>query len=189
MILFKGAPSIGIFADGANVIISLLRGNLGDAGFSAFAMLPLAGQFATGGKYAKKALKYSDVVADLAKWTKKAKRIKGAPKKVGGQITGYTRHGLNQAIAGNGGRGVNAKAILDAVRNPKKIVIQANGTIKYVGKRANVIFNNKGKVVTTFGKSRGPLIWKEERRKVMGSGSAQKKANKLGFSYWPGAIR
>ena len=77
-------------------------------------------------------------------------------KQVGGVITGYTKHGLNQAIARNSGRGVSPKAILDAVRNPKKVVEQiGNGTIKYVGKKTTVVVNKQGKVVTTFGKSRG----------------------------------
>ncbi|MDO6705961.1 RHS repeat-associated core domain-containing protein [Photobacterium sp. 1_MG-2023] len=45
-----------------------------------------------------------------------------ANKAVAGKITGYTKHGLNQAIGRNGGKGVKAEYILDAVRNPKKVV-------------------------------------------------------------------
>ncbi len=33
-----------------------------------------------------------------------------------GKITGYTKHGLNQAVGRNGGRGVSAKHMLDAVK-------------------------------------------------------------------------
>lgn len=44
-----------------------------------------------------------------------------APKPIAGEITGFTKHGLNQAIGRNGGRCVNIKDMLDAVRNPKKI--------------------------------------------------------------------
>ncbi|HFD6127255.1 TPA: RHS repeat-associated core domain-containing protein, partial [Salmonella enterica] len=80
-------------------------------------------------------------------------------KQIAGKITGYTRHGLNQAIGRNGGKGVNIKDMLDAVQNPKKIIENANGTIKYQGKRATVVLNQDGKVVTVFGKSRGPEIW------------------------------
>ena len=103
-------------------------------------------------------------------------------------LTGYTSHGLNQAVGRNGGRGVNVKAILDAVRNPKKIIKQANGTTKYVGKKATVILNKEGKVVTTYGKSRGPQIWDQGTTRPSGSGSAQRRANEQGFSYRPGAI-
>jgi hypothetical protein len=53
---------------------------------------------------------------------------------VGGKITGYTKHGLEQAIGRDGGKGVHPGAILDAVRNPTKVIEQAGGTTKYVGK-------------------------------------------------------
>ena len=72
--------------------------------------------------------------------------------KVAEKITGYTRHGINQAISREG-VGVSPRAILDAVRNPTSVGEQANGTIKYVGKDATVILNQEGKVVTTY--SRG----------------------------------
>ncbi|OEE54090.1 hypothetical protein [Vibrio splendidus] len=108
---------------------------------------------------------------------------------VAGKITGYTKHGLNQALGRNGGRGVNAKHMLDAVKNPKKVVEAANGTTKYQGKKATVVLNGDGKVVTTFGKSRGPQIWKEGTTRATGSGSAQRRANEQGFSYNPRAIR
>ncbi|MBI1929072.1 hypothetical protein HYR99_33105 [Candidatus Poribacteria bacterium] len=104
-------------------------------------------------------------------------------------IKGYTKHGLNQAISRNGGCGVHPKAMLDAVKNPKKRVQQANGNTKYVGKDATAILNQEGKVVTTYGKPRGPQIWQQGTTRPSGSGSAQRKVNKLGFSYYPGAIR
>ncbi|WP_216594488.1 hypothetical protein, partial [Pectobacterium brasiliense] len=62
-------------------------------------------------------------------------------KPVAGKITGYTKHGLNQAVGRNGGKGVNAKDMLDAVKNPKKVVENANGTTRYQGKRATVVLN------------------------------------------------
>ena len=107
----------------------------------------------------------------------------------GAKIKGYTQHGLNQAIGRNGGKGVNARAMLDAVKNPKKVVEQANGTTKYIGKKATVVLNEEGKVVTTWGKSRGPRIRPEGTSRLSGGGSAQRRANKEGFSYLPGAIR
>jgi RHS repeat-associated protein len=73
----------------------------------------------------------------------------------GDKVTGYTRHGLNQAISRNDGRGVSPKAILDAVRNPKKIVPQSDGRIKYSGADATVITNSQGKIITTYGQPRG----------------------------------
>lgn len=79
---------------------------------------------------------------------------------IANKVTGYTKHGLNQAIGRDWGRGVNIKAILDAVKNPIKVIEQCNKT-KFIGKDANVVLNNKGKVISTFGKSRGPQIWNE----------------------------
>ncbi|UIP30051.1 MULTISPECIES: hypothetical protein [Photobacterium] len=96
---------------------------------------------------------------------------------------------MNQAIGRNGGKGVKAEYILDAVRNPKKVVEQANGLVKYQGSKATVILNGEGKVVTTYGKSRGPQIWQQGTTRSSGSGSAQAKANDLGFSYNPKSIR
>ncbi len=55
------------------------------------------------------------------RYFKEAKRVYRFAKKT--VIRGHTRHGLNQSIGRDGGRGVNAKAKLDAVRNPKKIVL------------------------------------------------------------------
>jgi hypothetical protein len=77
-----------------------------------------------------------------------------AEKKIAGKITGYTKHGLNQAISRDNGRGVAIKYILDAVKNPKKVIQQSEGKVKYVGKNATVILNKDGKVITTYGKPR-----------------------------------
>lgn len=52
---------------------------------------------------------------------------------VAGRITGYTKHGLNQAISRDGGRGVSPKAILSAVREPLKVAEQAGGKTVYTG--------------------------------------------------------
>lgn len=79
--------------------------------------------------------------------------------------------------------------MLDAVRNPKKIVEQARGAVKYQGKKATVILSSEGRVITTYGKSRGTQIWQQGTSRVSGSGSTQSKANELGFSYNPRSIR
>lgn len=76
---------------------------------------------------------------------------------VGEKITGYTRHGLNQAIGRNGGRGVHPEAILDAVRSPTKVIEQAGRATKYVGKDATVILIGEGKVITTWDRPRNPV--------------------------------
>ncbi|MDX8430226.1 MAG: RHS repeat-associated core domain-containing protein (plasmid) [Candidatus Algichlamydia australiensis] len=78
---------------------------------------------------------------------------------ISNKITGYKKHGLNQAIGRDGGRGVNAKAILDAVQFPKKIVFQSDKAVRYVGKEATVVLNSEGKIITAFGKARGVQVW------------------------------
>jgi RHS repeat-associated protein len=71
-----------------------------------------------------------------------------------GPIKGYTRHGLNQAISRNAGRGVHPSAIKDAALNPVKVIEQSGGRMKYVGQKATVILNSEGKVITTYGTPR-----------------------------------
>lgn len=75
-----------------------------------------------------------------------------AVEAVGGKITGYTKHGLNQAISRDG-LGVSPRAILDAVKNPLRSIPQSNGAIKYVGEKATVILNQAGKVISTWARS------------------------------------
>ena len=89
----------------------------------------------------------------------KGYKVVKTAKPIAGKITGYSKHGLNQVISRDKGRGVKAKSILDAVRNPKKVVPQSKGSTKYVGKEATVILNKQGKIVTTYGKPRGPQVW------------------------------
>jgi RHS repeat-associated protein len=71
---------------------------------------------------------------------------------IGGAIKGFTKHGLNQAISRDG-VGVAGEAILDAVRNPVKVVNGAEGAAKYVGKNATVILNKAGQVITTWARN------------------------------------
>jgi len=66
-----------------------------------------------------------------------------------GRITGYTRHGLHQAISREG-VGVAVRAILDAVLHPTKVIHNPDGTIKYIGENATVILNKAGEVITTW---------------------------------------
>jgi hypothetical protein len=67
-----------------------------------------------------------------------------SPMLVAEDITGFSKHGLNQAI----NRGVSPSAILDATRNPLTINPRPNGTTQYIGSRATVVLNPSGRVVT-----------------------------------------
>ncbi len=68
------------------------------------------------------------------------------------EITGFTKHGLAQAISREG-VGVNEQAMLDAVNAPSKVIDQADGTTRFVGKDATVVLNREGHVVTTWANS------------------------------------
>lgn len=88
-------------------------------------------------------------VATAAEIGAGAAGVTGTSGAVAGKITGYTKHGLNQAISRDGGGGVSAKAILSAVKEPAKVAEQAGGKIAYTGKDAKVVLNGEGKVITT----------------------------------------
>ncbi len=92
------------------------------------------------------------------------------------KITGYTEHGLFQAIGRDYGHRVSPSAILDAVNEPKSVVQQANNTTKYTGKSAKVVLNEDGKVVTTMSTKksayRGPQT-QNIVRSTGGGGSAK----------------
>ncbi|RUD93116.1 hypothetical protein IPC1228_31485 [Pseudomonas aeruginosa] len=67
-------------------------------------------------------------------------------------MTGYSKHGLNQAISRDG-VGVAPQAITDAVSNPIKISGQSGGRFVFTGKNAVVVVNSQGKVITTWATS------------------------------------
>ena len=98
------------------------------------------------------ALKYVSSAANKAS----AATSLSEPKKVANTITGYTKHGLNQAI-GRNGVGVKPSAILDAVRNPVDVVTKIDklGRIstQYRGAQSTVVLNEIGKVVSCWAKS------------------------------------
>ncbi len=73
-----------------------------------------------------------------------------ADQGIAGVIKGYTRHGLEQAIERDAGRGVSPSAILDAVRSPLSETAQDGGATKYVGQNAVVVVNSDGQVITTY---------------------------------------
>jgi RHS repeat-associated protein len=64
------------------------------------------------------------------------------------QITGFTRHGIDQAIT----RGVSPSAMLGAVNSPVAVQIMPNATIRFTGTGAVVVLNPAGQVVTCWPK-------------------------------------
>ena len=60
-------PAVGVIPDAANAAISALRGNWGDAAFSAGAMLPVLGQGSTAAKWAKRGASHADEAIGLGK--------------------------------------------------------------------------------------------------------------------------
>ena len=64
-------------------------------------------------------------------------------------MTGFSKHGLSQALARNG-HGDSRKAILDAVKHPINVINKGSRGIKYVCKLATVILKGGGKVITTW---------------------------------------
>ena len=73
---------------------------------------------------------------------------KDKPIRLAGDITGFTKHGIDRAIS----RGVSPSAIHDAVANPIRIIPQNEGKIRYEGRGAVVVLNPAGGVVTVWGK-------------------------------------
>ncbi|MEM7086261.1 MAG: DUF6443 domain-containing protein [Bacteroidota bacterium] len=107
---------------------------------------------------------------------------KGKISKAG--VTGHTKHGLNQSINRNGGRGVSASAKADAITNPKSVTSQSGGRTKFKGKKATVVTNSDGKIITTFGKSRSSSSTPQGR--PQGGGKAQRRnIERTGASYNP----
>lgn len=63
------------------------------------------------------------------------------------QLSDFTKHGVDQSI----NRGISPEAILDAIRNPRKIRPRPNGTTQYIGSKATVVLNDDGFVITVWG--------------------------------------
>jgi len=85
---------------------------------------------------------------DGGQWTQVGSgQAPSLPIRLAAEISGFTRHGINQAIT----RGVSPSAILDAVANPIRIRVLDNGTTRYIGRDAVVVLNPAGGVVTVWG--------------------------------------
>jgi hypothetical protein len=68
-------------------------------------------------------------------------------------ITGYTRHGLHQAISREG-VGVSPYAILEVGRHPRRVVHRAGGITEYIGEMARIRINDADQIVTVIPTSR-----------------------------------
>ena len=67
------------------------------------------------------------------------------------EITGFTKHGDEQAHGRDGGLGVSDEAMADAVQDPvRPVEAQSNGAFLFEGKDATVVLNGDGKVITTW---------------------------------------
>ena len=71
------------------------------------------------------------------------------------KISGYTKHGLNQAISRDG-VGVKPSAILDAIKNPVEVIERIDNlgrlSTQYRGANSTVVLNAAGKVVSCWAK-------------------------------------
>ena len=103
-----------------------------------------------------KAVNKIDDISDTIGITNKVSNTVDDTKIIVEKITGYTKHGLEQAI-GRNGIGVAPNAILDAVRNPKKTVSKIDDlgrhSTQYRGVKATVVLNPAGKIVSCWAKS------------------------------------
>jgi RHS repeat-associated protein len=68
------------------------------------------------------------------------------------KITGFSKHAIDQAISREG-RGVASKAILDALRNPLKVLPARGGATKVIGRTAAVVINEAGRVITVWARN------------------------------------
>lgn len=68
-------PVFGEVADGANALISLGRGDYAGAALSAGAMIPFLGWGATGGKWARTGIEYSDEIAGAVRNSDEAAEV------------------------------------------------------------------------------------------------------------------
>ena len=70
------------------------------------------------------------------------------PFELAADVGGFTKHGINQVIQ----RGISPIDILEAINNPIQVLLQPNGTTRYVGGGAVVVLNEARVVVTVWGR-------------------------------------
>jgi len=138
----------GDFKGARQAISSLIDGDYGSALLSAAFAIPVGGKFLKGGKYAAKGVGWLGRTgagkALMGRARKVLRRVlreeRGGtlpahaafnPASPPSKIRGYaisrdgSRHGLEQALGRDAGRGVSPRAMLDAVRSPTSIEPQA----------------------------------------------------------------
>ena len=129
-------PGAGIIPDGINTIIHIARGNKGGAITSLGAMIPIAGQGVTAGKYTRKA--YKSINIDKVMKHSKVDKV-------------YPRNGK---IIQEGNAKINLKEAMAAFRNsidPKK------GVKKYPGVRVGITPDGRTVTIRSKGKH-GPTL-------------------------------
>ena len=67
-----------------------------------------------------------------------------------GIITGYTNHGIDQAIGRDNNIGVSPTSIIDTVTSPISTEPNPSGGTIYTGNTSVVILNPNGEVITTW---------------------------------------
>ena len=70
-------------------------------------------------------------------------------EKLGYEITGMSKHAINQLISRDG-VGVATKAVLDAIKNPVKIVSRADGSVRIIGRDAAIVLSDTGHLITAW---------------------------------------
>ena len=79
-------PAVGIIADAANVVVSVARGNFGDAALSALAMVPFVGMAAGGLKLGKAGLKIAKALQKVEKIVDAADAVLDPIGTIGGKV-------------------------------------------------------------------------------------------------------
>ncbi len=94
----------------------------------------------------------AESAAQGARLAKQLAAEQAAGVRIPTKISGYTEHGLNQAISRDG-VGVSSSAVLDAWRKPLNISFvpsKYGPTFRFSGQGATVVVNAEGRVVTTW---------------------------------------
>jgi len=150
-------PAVGEIADGVNAVIYLGRGDKANAAASAAACIPVAGNFATGGKLVNKGVKAAgkmDEIVDTGRAIKNAAEqvgnaIKNTAKQVGDAIAGNkatssAKTAIGKATVDSGGK----QATETVIKNNKKTNVKVEENVA-----ANAKTNSKNSSETVTKKS------------------------------------
>ncbi|MEO6633168.1 MAG: RHS repeat-associated core domain-containing protein, partial [Mucilaginibacter sp.] len=121
-------PIIGEGANGVNALLYLIQGDKVNALLSGIALIPIAGELAIEGKYAKMSIEAANKL----------------------KVTGFVSHAVDRIIE----RKIGPTAILEAIKNPLKIgevVIDKFGrpSQRFIGRLSEVVINPEtGKIIS-----------------------------------------